>query len=322
MPSAPESHSISEIQGLNETLCFYFDISQEPQRLPGRYFDHRLVSWTQCRSTVSSQDTINNAQFPVKYVNHCLQQILSPRSSHRSSQITSIYNLFTSFSELTFVGTMQRGSGSSSSSRHTSRSNSSSSEKDYALSVNIYGRGDASENDPPAHWGAILHKREEKDGDLYHVRKDDDFFYDDPAPRRPIESTTSHGRSEIKLLSNRRKETAAQVLNAYGKDKSNLPRGDANCQDWTVGALGALERERLAPQGTRDYWSANVGKPSPAIGNRLQKDGRSWVPKATVDSSGQAPADATFGKEKVQRPVGRLNLDKFASLSGGTKSRR
>lgn len=269
---------------------------------------------------VSSWDTINNAQFPVKYINHCLQQLFSSFCLilYRESPVYTIF--FTSLSELTFVGTMERGSRSSS--RHTSRSNSSSSEKDYALSVNIYGRGDTRQGDPPAHWGAILHKREGKDGDLYHVRKDDDFFYEDPAPRRPIESTTSHGRSEIKLLSNRRKETAAQVLHAYGKDKSNLPRGDANCQDWTVGALGALERERLAPQGTRDYWNANVGKASPAIGDRLQRDGRSWIPKTTVDSSGQGPADATFGKEQVRQQVGRLNLDKFAGLSGGSKSRR
>lgn len=211
--------------------------------------------------------------------------------------------------------------GSPSSSAHSSRSNSSS-EKDYALSVNMYGRGDATQGDPPAHWGAMLHKRGEVEGDLYHVRKKEDFYYEDPAPKRPIESNTSYGRSGIKHLSNRRKETAAQVLDAYGKDISNLPSAGANCQDWTLGALDALEREKLAPRGTKDYWSQNVGRGSADIGNRIQRDGGSWIPKTTVDPRGQGPADATFGKEKIRQPVGRLNLDKFASISGSSQRKR
>ncbi|RAO68217.1 uncharacterized protein BHQ10_004229 [Talaromyces amestolkiae] len=213
---------------------------------------------------------------------------------------------------------------SRSSSRHSSRSDSSSksSEKDYALSVNLYGRGDAAKGDPPAHWGAMLHRREEAHGDLYHVRKDERFYYEDPVPKRMVESTTTYGRSEIVHLSRSRKETAARVLHAYGKDESNLPREDANCQNWTVGALGALEQERLAPQGTRDYWDANIGQASPAIGERLRRDGRSWVPKTTTDSRGREPADATFGKEEVRRPTGRLNLDKFAGLSSASRPRR
>ncbi|KAJ5500796.1 hypothetical protein N7453_009847 [Penicillium expansum] len=193
--------------------------------------------------------------------------------------------------------------GSRSSSTHSSQSNGS--EKDYTLSVNLYGRGDA-----------------DQDGDLYHVRKNDAFFYEDPVQRRPTESNTSYGRAEIKHLSNARKETAAQVLNAYGRDKSNLPQGNQNCQDWTVGALNALERERLAPQGTSAHWKKNIGQSSPDIGARLQQDGRSWVPKTTSDLKGRGPADATFGREQVRQPVGRLNLDKFASLSGSSKSRR
>ncbi|KAJ5789197.1 uncharacterized protein N7518_006208 [Penicillium psychrosexuale] len=111
-----------------------------------------------------------------------------------------------------------------SSSRHSSHSNSSSknSEKDYALSVNLYGRGAAHQGDPPAHWGAMLHKRGETDGDLYHVRKDQEFFYEDPVHRRPIESNTSFGRSEMMHLSKTDKETAAQVLNKYGKNRSTI----------------------------------------------------------------------------------------------------
>lgn len=214
--------------------------------------------------------------------------------------------------------------GARSSSSHSSRSNGSSksSEKDYALSVNLYGRGDPTQDDPPAHWGAMLHRRGETHGDLYHVRKKEEFFYEDPVRSRPVQSSTSHGRSEIKHLSSARKDSAAQVLDAYGKKQANLPKGSANCQNWTVGALGALERERLAPRGTGDYWSKNIGQSSPDIGDRLQRDGRSWVPNPAVNSKGRAPADATFGKEQVRQPVGRLNMGKFASLSGSSQARR
>jgi hypothetical protein len=172
----------------------------------------------------------------------------------------------------------------------------------------------------------MLSRRGEKHGDLYHVRKNDDFFYEDPVLRRPVESNTSYGRSEVTYLSNRRKESAAQVLDAYGKEKSNIPSGNTNCQHWTVSALDVLERESLAPQGTRDYWKQNIAKSSEEIGNRLQRDGRSWIPKPTEDSSGRGPADATFGKEQVRQPTGRLNMDKFVGLSGlsggSSKSRR
>lgn len=77
----------------------------------------------------------------------------------------------------------------------------------------------------------MLYKRGDTHGDLHPVRKDHDFFYDEPVPRCAVESGTSYGRSEIKHLSNSRKESAAQALNAYGIDKSNIPTGTANCQD-------------------------------------------------------------------------------------------
>ncbi|QKX56169.1 uncharacterized protein TRUGW13939_03269 [Talaromyces rugulosus] len=157
----------------------------------------------------------------------------------------------------------------------------------------------------------MLSKRGDTNGDLYHVRKNHDFFYEDPVLRRPVESNTSYGRSEITHLSRRGKDSAAQILDSHGKNKNNLPRGDTNCQDWT---------------GTRDYWKENVGQSSEDIGNRLQRDGRSWIPKPTEEPSRRGPADATFGREQIRQPTGRLNMDKFAGLSGlsggSGKSRR
>lgn len=202
------------------------------------------------------------------------------------------------------------GSGSSSS--------SGNSEKSQTLSVNLYGRGDPDLGDPPAHWGAMIHKRGEREGDLYHVRKNNEFFYDHS--KRPLESQTSTGRSEIKHFSSSRRPQVAQTLHDYGTNAANLPADGQNCQDWTAGALGAVEQQRLAPPGTGDYWATNVGKSSLAIGDRLQRDGRSWVPKRDVNPPRQTPAAATFGKDQARKPIGRLNLDKFAGLSGGARS--
>lgn len=202
-------------------------------------------------------------------------------------------------------------------------SSSKSSEKDYALSLNIYGDGDTTREEPsPAHWGAMLHKRDELHGDLHHVRKNEAFFYEDPIPRRPVESTTSYGRSEIQHLSSSRRDAVSKVLHSYGSDDSNLPKGTKNCQDWTVGALGALEKERLAPLGTRDYWAQNIGQPSADISERLEQDGRSWIPKITDPSQVRGPADAAFRRNPVSQPTGRIDMSKFSGLSGGGKSKR
>jgi hypothetical protein len=201
--------------------------------------------------------------------------------------------------------------GSRSSSRQNSAS-SQSSEKDYALSVNIYGRGDPAKHDAPAHWGAMLSRRGEKHGDLYHVRKNDDFFYEDPVLRRPVESNTSYGRSEVTYLSNRRKESAAQVLDAYGKEKSNIPSGNANCQHWTVGALDVLERESLAPQGTRDYWKQ--------ISQRVPR-------KLAIDSSEMAalgsrsPLKTLVDEDLLMRPLERSKSDNRLVVSIWTNLR-
>lgn len=208
-------------------------------------------------------------------------------------------------------------------SRYSStRSSGPSGGNDYVLSVNICGRGDIRQGDLPAHWEVVLHKRGETDGNLYRVRKNEDFYYEDPVQTRVIESATSYGRNEIQHLSSRSKETAARVLNSYGKDKSNLPRRNASSQEWTVGALGALEREKLVPQGTRDYWSQNIGQASSEVGDRLRRDGGSWVPSTTSTTAyykGRGPADATVGKEQVRQPVSRYNLDEFAGLSSSSK---
>ncbi|KAF4761738.1 hypothetical protein HAV15_006715 [Penicillium sp. str.  len=164
-------------------------------------------------------------------------------------------------------------------------SSGSSGGNGYVVSVNICGRGDVHQGDPPAHWEVMLRKRGETDGDLYRVRKNENFYYEDPVQTRAVESATSYGRNEIQHLSDSSKETAARVLNT-------------------------------------DYWSQNIGQASSEVGARLRREGGSWVPSPPVYYKGRGPADATSGKEQVRQPVNRYNLDEFAGLSSSSKSRR
>lgn len=162
----------------------------------------------------------------------------------------------------------------------------------------------------------MFHKRGESQGTIYHVRKNEVFDDGSPVLRQAAEATVTYGRSEIQHLSKSRAGAVAQVLDAYRNDTSNLPYETANGQNWTVGALSALEQGKLIPGGTSDYWDQNVGRASSQIGDRLRHDGKSRMPTSSGVSKSQGSAGATLGMEK---PVTRLhNLDKLAGLGGSS----
>ncbi|KAI9041981.1 uncharacterized protein KD926_006318 [Aspergillus affinis] len=195
---------------------------------------------------------------------------------------------------------------SNSSSRDSSRSSSSSQSSDgYALSVNIHGDGRNPAS--PAHWEAMIHKRGAKEGEHFRVRKNEDFYYDPPKNSRPIDAT--YGRTEISHFSGSRKKDAERILNDYGRNHANLPRGSANSQNWTVGALGALERERLAPEGTKRYWGDNVGRQSADVADRLRRDGTSWISNSVAQGQ----------HREASRPVGRLDINALSGRSGRSR---
>ncbi|OJJ66780.1 hypothetical protein ASPBRDRAFT_34893 [Aspergillus brasiliensis CBS 101740] len=185
------------------------------------------------------------------------------------------------------------------------------------LSVNIYGQGEPEKEDSPTHWAIMIFKPGETVGDRYHVRKDLEFYYD--TQRLPVESVSLYGRCELTQLSNTRRLRAARLLEAYGNETANLPKGSQNCHDWTVGALGVLEEANLTPKGTEEYWACQIGKGPISIGRQLVEDGKPWVLKSIVEPAQKSPADATFGKTEESKPIGRLNLEDFAHLLGGAK---
>ena len=154
----------------------------------------------------------------------------------------------------------------------------------------------------------MIHKRGAKEGDHYRVRKDEGFYYDSPKNSRPIDAT--YGRAEVSHFSSSRKKDAERILNEYGSNHANLPRGSANSQSWTVGAIGALEQERLAPEGTKRYWSDKVGRQSSDVADRLRRDGTSWI--STLSAAGRAEG-------QTSRPVGRLDINALSGRSGRSR---
>lgn len=204
----------------------------------------------------------------------------------------------------------RQGTDMTSSSYH-----SQGSTKDQAVSVNIWGRGDPARGDDPAHWGTMLSERGANKGDRYHVRKPGDEFKYERRNDQFVDSTTSAGRSEVSYVSKRGKDRAEVLLDRYGQNPSNIPQaGRANCQNWTAGAVGHLERERLVPAGSGQYWNSQIGRASEDVGKSLKNDGKSWIPSAMAQQPRPA-ADMRFGAEQ-RRPVGRINTAAFENLSG------
>ncbi|EEP81732.1 predicted protein [Uncinocarpus reesii 1704] len=206
-----------------------------------------------------------------------------------------------------------------------SRSNSSSrlrgrespaSDDDQALSLNIWGRGDTGPQRPGAHWGLTTSSRGSTQGDLFHVRKaanNSDFQYE--RKRFPLGSKSSYGRSELTRLSRSGRQRAAKVLDEYGENVDNLPVDGANCRDWVLGSVGALEDANIVPRGTREYWMDNRELPSREVAARLKKDGRSWIPRRGADAQYTGKIDAKFeSRRPTMRTPGKLDMSKFSHL--------
>ncbi|GAB7354956.1 hypothetical protein MBLNU459_g5571t1 [Dothideomycetes sp. NU459] len=193
-------------------------------------------------------------------------------------------------------------------SQPSSRS-SPSRDDDYAISLNIWGRGDPAQGDDPSHWGLMIYKWKEQRGQLHHVQKHEDFFY--ATRENVLESQSSRGRSELVRLSLQRKDRANAILDEYGRDPGQVLRlvNGRNCQDWTAGALRRLEEEHIVPKGSEAFWRSQKGKSAEAIGSSLRQNGKSWIPVHTKKPS--RPADARFNQSGERRATGRLNMAAF-----------
>lgn len=195
---------------------------------------------------------------------------------------------------------------------------------DYAITVNVWSRGNSDKGDEAAHWGITIHERTAKTGQRYDLKYDERVgYYYARMDGRHVESETSWGRCEVAKVTKSQSRMAGEVLHQYGNQAGNIPReGDGkNCQDFVVGLLSALEAECLIDRGWATFWDTQRGKPSEAVGTALQQAGKSWVPAPQRPAR---EADARHGAMGPRKTTRQLDLSKFAGLgqSIGESSKR
>lgn len=172
------------------------------------------------------------------------------------------------------------------------------------MSINVYGRGDASLGDGPSHMGIAVYEIGSSTCEMHHIRNpnDTDFIYD---PRtQPLEDPVLRGRCEIATFSNDSKERVIRLLSSFGSDKSNIPEfGVGNCQDWVAAAALMLEQADLLKQGEGAFWKSMINLSADEMRDSCLRTGRRWVAGSELSFEGEP--DARFN-DKTTVQVGKL----------------
>ncbi|PLB43657.1 hypothetical protein P170DRAFT_441116 [Aspergillus steynii IBT 23096] len=174
----------------------------------------------------------------------------------------------------------------------------------HGMSINVYGRGDATLGDGPSHMGIAVYEFGSPTCKMHHIRNpnDTDFIYD---PRtQPLEDPVLRGRCEIATFSNDSKERVIRLLTDFGNDESNIPEfGIGNCQDWVAAAALMLEQAGLLKQGEGAFWRGMVNSSADEMRDSCLRTGRTWV--AGPESTFEGEPDARFN-DKTTVQVGKL----------------
>ncbi|OKL57720.1 hypothetical protein UA08_07120 [Talaromyces atroroseus] len=183
--------------------------------------------------------------------------------------------------------------------------------RDYGLSVNIWGRGDAKLGDGPSYMGMAIYEHGSSTCELHHIRNptDDNFIYD---PRtQPLEDPVLKGRCELACLSSAQAQAqqATSLLATFGNDKTNIPEfGVGNCQDWVAGAVGVLERAGIvvvsSGEEEGEFWKRMINRSSEEMKHACLATGRKWIDGP--ESTWEGEPDARFGDGEKTPPVGKL----------------
>lgn len=105
------------------------------------------------------------------------------------------------------------------------------------------------------------------------------------------------------------RERAAVMLDEFEKHTGSPPRRCDRCQARGAHALGELERREIVPRGAEEYWHDNSRE-------RLEKDGRSWIPNPDAGIRPEGPVDAKC-ESPVSRPQPRrVDISKHEDLPG------
>lgn len=194
----------------------------------------------------------------------------------------------------------------------------------HALSVNIYGRGDAALGDGPSHMGIAVYEIESTTCEMHHIRNptDEDFVYD---PRTQLlEDPVLRGRCMLASLTSEQKDHITNLLSAFGRDASNIPEfGRGNCQDWVAGAVLRLERAGVVTGGEGDFWKGMVSLSASQMQDRCLRTGRNWTSGPQTAFEGEPDARFT-DKADVKGPVGKLAAnvafqERMQALSGNAQ---
>ncbi|KAL2817949.1 hypothetical protein BDW59DRAFT_181955 [Aspergillus cavernicola] len=177
----------------------------------------------------------------------------------------------------------------------------------HGLSVNIYGRGDASLGDGPPHMGIAIYTQNATTCEMHHIRNptDEDFIYD-PRPQ-PLEDPVLKGRCELAGLSSAEVTRVSRLLLRFGNNKANIPEfGVGNCQDWVAGAVGMLEKEGVVGAGEGAFWRGMINRSSEGMRGECIGAGKRWIPGPGNTFEGEPDARFGDGGEGGTRAVGKL----------------
>ncbi|PWY77276.1 hypothetical protein BO94DRAFT_538143 [Aspergillus sclerotioniger CBS 115572] len=190
----------------------------------------------------------------------------------------------------------------------------------HAISINIYGRGDATLNDGPSHMGIAIYELGASTCTMHHIRNptDADFIYD---PReQPLEDDpVLRGRCELVSFLGEESSRVNNLLSSFGNDASNIPEfGVGNRQDWVAGAVGMLEGAGVVRTGEGEFWRKMINRSAEGMKEACVGSGRKWVDGMELVFEGKADARFVDGRDGVGRLSDNVALRERMQLLTGT----
>ncbi|PYH29968.1 uncharacterized protein BO87DRAFT_380124 [Aspergillus neoniger CBS 115656] len=176
----------------------------------------------------------------------------------------------------------------------------------HAISINIYGRGDATLGDSPSHMGIAVYEIGASSCQMHHIRNPtDEYFIYDPRVQLLQDDPVLRGRCELITFRQEESEHVNNLLSSFGKDASNIPEfGVGNCQDWVAGAVAMLEDAGVLGTGEGAFWKSMINEGAESIKRACGDSGRKWIDGLEVVFEGEP--DARFKDEGVKKEVGKL----------------
>ncbi|PYH72053.1 uncharacterized protein BO88DRAFT_382652 [Aspergillus vadensis CBS 113365] len=176
----------------------------------------------------------------------------------------------------------------------------------HALSINIYGRGDATLGDSPSHMGIAVYEIGASTCQMHHIRNPtDEYFIYDPRVQPLQDDPVLRGRCELITFRQEETEHVNNLLSAFGNDASNIPEfGVGNCQDWVAGAVAMLEDAGVLGTGEGAFWKSMINEGAESIKRACGDSGRKWIDGPEVVFAGEP--DARFRDERNKKEVGKL----------------